>query len=355
LLEGDPIEAAEALIASGRAGEAAHGLRERLAAGRGGALARITLVKALLAAGEVPQALAEAREAATLHPNVAPVLVMLGEALLVAQALPTAIAELQRALRQGPDDGRARRLLARAWLEAGEADKALEVLEGIEDAELLARATSIKSASRSDAGYVRHLFDQFAPDYDTRMREHLAYAAPEILFRLAAMVIPGREHLSVLDLGCGTGLAGEVFQPLAARLDGIDLSPAMLEKAQARNIYRTLAVADLEIALEKPEAFGLAPRYDLILAADTLVYLGDLATVFRCAAALLAPDGALLFTVEKAVDGFALGPKRRWRHSEAYLRRAAGEAGLAVAGLLAAAPRRESRQAVDGFAVALTP
>ena len=35
----------------------------------------------------------------------------------------------------------------------------------------------------------------------------------------------------------------------------------------------------------------------------------------------LLPDGYFLFTVEKAEgDGFELGPKRRWRHSEAYLR-----------------------------------
>ena len=111
---GDPIEAAEALIASGRAAEAAAALHERLAAGRGGALAQITLVKALLAANDVPGALTEAREAASLHANIAPVLVVLGEALLAAQQLPTAIAELQRALRLDPGYDDARRLLARA-------------------------------------------------------------------------------------------------------------------------------------------------------------------------------------------------------------------------------------------------
>src|SRR3984957_1424134 len=97
--EGDPIEAAELLIASGRAAQAVDELRARLAAGRGGALAQITLVKALLASDDISGALAEAREAASLHPNVAPVLVVLGEALLAAETLPTAIAELQRALR----------------------------------------------------------------------------------------------------------------------------------------------------------------------------------------------------------------------------------------------------------------
>ena len=349
VLDGDPIEAAEALIASGHAAQAAAALRERLASGRGGALAQITLVKALLAAGDVPGALAEAREAAAMHANIAPVLVVLGEALLAAQALPTAIAELQRALRLDPDNDAARRVLARAWLEAGEAQKALEALQDIEDADLAARALAMGEAQRSDAGYVRHLFDQFSADYDTRMRQHLHYAAPEILLGLAVMVMPGREDLSILDLGCGTGLAGEVFKPLAARLDGIDLSPAMIDKARARGIYDRLAVADLERALAED-----GPLYDLILAADTLVYLGDLAALFRDAAARLAPDGFFLFTVEKAEGHFELGPKRRWRHAESYLRETAQAAGLNVAGLVDAAPRRESNQPVAGFAVALT-
>jgi predicted TPR repeat methyltransferase len=348
---GDPIEAAEALIASGKAEQAARDLRVRLDAGRGGLLARLTLVKALLVAGDIQTALAEAREAVSLNPSVAVAVLALGEALLAADALPTAIAELQRALRLDPDLVRARELIAVAWLKAGEADKALEHLNALENppAEMIAACEAIKTASRSDPGYVRHLFDQFSADYDERMLGHLAYAAPQILFDLANMVMPGRDGLAILDLGCGTGLAGAVFKPLAARLEGIDLSPAMIEKARTRNIYEHLAVQDLTTALG---AGG--PSYDLILAADTLVYLGDLKPVFEAANARLAPDGYFLFTVEKADgEGFELGPKRRWRHSEAYLRKLARETGFSVSGFVAAASRHEANMPVEGFAVAL--
>lgn len=351
MVEGDPIEAAEALIASGRAGDAARDLRARLEAGRGGLLARLTLIKALLAAGERAAALAEAREAVSLNPDVAMAVLALGETLLAAGALPTAIAELQRALRLDADLVRARELIAAAWLKAGEADKALENLRVLENppAEMVAACQAIKAAPRSDAGYVRHLFDQFSADYDQRMIGQLAYAAPQILFDLAGLVMPGGKDLAVLDLGCGTGLAGAVFKPLASRLDGVDLSPAMIEKARLRNIYDHLEVADLETALSRP-----GPPYDLILAADTLVYLGDLKPVFEGAHARLRRDGFFLFTVERAEgEGFELGPKRRWRHSDAYLRGIAEAAGFGVAGLVAAAPRREANLPVEGFAVAL--
>jgi predicted TPR repeat methyltransferase len=213
----------------------------------------------------------------------------------------------------------------------------------------IARAHAIKAAARSDPGYVRHLFDQFSADYDSRMLGQLGYAAPAILAQLADLVMPGRGGLAVLDLGCGTGLSGAAFRARAARLDGIDLSPAMIEKARTRGIYDSLEVADLETALQRA---GRA--YDLILAADTVVYLGDLTVLFEAVAARLTPDGYFLFTVEQATDtDFELGPKRRWRHSETYIRRLAQGCGLGVAGMVAAAPRYEAGEPVAGFAVAL--
>ncbi|MBV8976785.1 MAG: methyltransferase domain-containing protein [Alphaproteobacteria bacterium] len=293
-------------------------------------------------------ALDELREAARLHPNDAARALRHGEALLDAEHLPQAIAEFQRALRLDHENVPARLALGRAWLAAGEPDKALEQfrrLGGVDDE--IARAEAMRAQARSDAGYVRHLFDQFAADYDARMLSELGYRAPAILRELMALVAPLRSRLEILDLGCGTGLSGQAFRPLARRLDGIDLSPAMIDKARRRGVYDDLRVGDIErIAGE-----GV---YDQLLAADTLVYLGDLATMFAGAARLLRSDGLFLFTVEShSGEGFALGPKRRWRHAESYLRGAAAEAGFAVSGFLACVPRHEGGQPVEGFAVAL--
>ncbi|HEY0301104.1 MAG TPA: hypothetical protein VGC36_07230, partial [Rhizomicrobium sp.] len=93
--------------------------------------------------------------------------------------------------------------------------------------------------------------------------------------------------------------------------------------------------------------------YDLVLAADTLVYLGDLAPTFAGVARRLKPGGFFLFTVETSSGpDFELGPKRRWRHSDSYLRKIA--AAFDVAGIVACAPRSEANVPVDGLAVALS-
>ena len=353
-MRADPLETAEDLIAKGRAKEAATLLFDLLEEGRGGLLARFTLARALLAADDVGEAVRVARETAMLNPSVALAAASLGEALRVAGTLPTAIGEFQRALRLDPTLDAARLGLGRAWLDAGEPEKALEAFGQIEDPseelkEAFAQAEAAKGQARSDARYVRHLFDQFSIDYDARMRGQLGYRAPEILRQMASMVLLQQAGLSILDLGCGTGLAGVVFKDMASRLDGVDLSPAMIEKARALNIYDALVVGDIETGLASFDR-----HYDLIIAADTVVYLGDLCKLLAGVASRLSEDGMFLFTVEKKEgEGFELGPKRRWRHSEAYLRAAAKQAGLDVAGLLPASPRTEAGVPVEGMAVAL--
>ena len=350
----DPIAHAEDLIAQDRAGEAAKFLAGLLQAGRGGLLTRLTLARAYIAAGDVTAAMEVARETAMLNPSVAVAALGLGEAMLAAGNLPTSIGEFQRALRLDPNLAGARMGLGCAWLEAGEAEKALEAFAGVEEQddalkEKIADAEAMRARLRSDAGYVRHLFDQFSTDYDVRMRGQLSYRAPEILREMAALVLPKQNSLSILDLGCGTGLAGVAFKDMAARLDGIDLSPAMIEKARALGLYDDLKVGDIETGLTQ---FGRT--YDLVLAADTVVYLGDLAPLLPHVAARLASDGIFLFTVEKNDgEGFELGPKRRWRHSESYLRDAAGVAGLDISGIVQCSPRMEAGLPVAGLAVAL--
>jgi predicted TPR repeat methyltransferase len=355
-------ETADPAVAPMSADEArtlAAALKAQLSEGRGGLLTRISLGRALLAAGKTEQALGVLREAAGLAPGVADAALALGEALLSAGHLPTAIAEFERALRLDAASEAAHYALGCAWLEAGEAERAMEFLAKLAGsrsafaaaaAEKLSAAIAMRRAGRSAPGYVRHLFDQFSADYDRRMLAELSYRAPLILRGLADMLLGAQSHaLDILDLGCGTGLAGEAFKDLARRLDGIDLSPRMIDKARERGIYDLLQIADIESALQEQ-----GPSYDLVLAADTLVYLGDLGPVFKGVAARLKAGGFFLFTVEKSTGAdYELGPKRRYRHAETYLREEAARASLDVMGLLQCSPRDEAKLPVEGFAAAL--
>jgi predicted TPR repeat methyltransferase len=350
------IERAGELLTKGAAAQAAILLKPLIENGCGGLFARLQFARALSACGAIDEALAAARETALLFSNAAPAALGLGEILLANHQLPTAIAEFQRALRIDPNLSEARFLLGKTWLQAGEPEKALQQLQSIPPADsltglpdLVSEAEQMQRAARSNPRYVRHLFDQFSSDYDARMLGQLGYSAPRILRELATLVMPevAECSLDILDLGCGTGLAAHAFSDLARQIDGVDLSPAMIKKAAARDLYTELTVGDVETLPHRC-------RYDLIIAADTLVYLGDLAPVFTASQNALRRGGFFLFTVEKnEAEEFALGPKRRWRHSENYLRRMAQASDLQVGGMLACVPRTEAGVPVDGLAVAL--
>jgi len=353
----DPLAESAALIEAGRAGDVVARCEALLAAGRGGALTRLALARALLSLGRTDEALAVLREATLLAPSSPDVAIAMGEALAATGALPTAIAEFQRALRLDPASAAAHLHIAQLWLDAGEPDKAAAEIAaaenlGAEPVLIAARRAAIgaqRLLSRSSAPYVRHLFDQFAADYDERMRARLGYSAPETLRDLCGLLLgPPRKALSILDLGCGTGLSGVAFADFAARLIGVDLSPGMLAKARSLSLYDELLIADVE------ELPGALTGFDVVVAADVLVYLGDLAKVFAQVRARINAQGLWAFTTEKSESGdFALGPKRRYRHSETYLRRLAAAHGFEVASLIECATRHEAGIPVPTLAAIL--
>lgn len=202
--------------------------------------------------------------------------------------------------------------------------------------------------------YVRRLFDQYAGRYDAALTERLGYRGPAIIHDAvqAAMQAAGRvmHFASALDLGCGTGLAGQAFRPCVARLVGVDLSPAMTAQAASKGLYDRLVTADLAGFLADEIAADAA--HDLIVAADVFVYLNDIAPVIAAISRVLAPRGLLAFTVEThSGNGATLLPTLRYAYGEAYLRRAMTQAGLALLDLSAAAIRTEKGVPVDGLVV----
>ncbi|MGB6535010.1 MAG: methyltransferase [Xanthobacteraceae bacterium] len=245
----------------------------------------------------------------------------------------------------------------------GERDAAIAAFEKARDVDpddyhgarlQLARLGAGNAAPAMTHAYVRRLFDQYAERYDAALTEHLSYRAPALLRQAvdAVMHEAGRpmRFASMLDLGCGTGLAGEAFRSHVDRLVGVDLSPAMIARAAAKGLYDRLVTAEIGNALTT-EATNAA-KYHLAVAADVFVYVNDFGPIAAGVARALAPDGLFAFTVETH-EGFGvkLLPTLRYAHGEAYLRSALGAAGLAVAHLAKTPVRSEKGVPVDSLVV----
>jgi predicted TPR repeat methyltransferase len=217
---------------------------------------------------------------------------------------------------------------------------------------LLATVSPDALPTRASDAYVRTVFDSFASTFDVHL-QRLEYRAPTLVAdALQALGIPPGPALTVLDAGCGTGLCGQLLRPLAHRLEGVDLSPAMLEKARAGGNYDALAEGELtRHMLDHPAS------YDAITCADTLCYFGELTDVAQAAAAALRPGGCFVFTVEEAQPDAGQEPYRihasgRYSHTEPYVRDVLARAGLQVASLSHAWLRTEIAKQVDGLVVA---
>ncbi len=177
-------------------------------------------------------------------------------------------------------------------------------------------AVAGRAIDRVPPAYVEAHFDAFANGFDDKLVHVLGYCVPE---RLAAMVRRHRTSFDhVLDFGCGTGLAGEHLRPLAGKLGGVDLSARMLEQAASREAYDTLTHAE---ALAHISANPVA--YDLVFAADTLIYFGRLDALMAAVAQATAPGGLFAASFENAARDFEILPSGRFAHAETYVRRMA--------------------------------
>ena len=192
----------------------------------------------------------------------------------------------------------------------------------------LARLGERANAPEMSAAYVRGLFDQYAAGFDDHLTGALQYRGPDILKAaiLAACGNAGREpHFSrMLDLGSGTGLMARVLKDDAETIAGVDLSPRMVALADATGLYAELATGDVVDFLR-----GQAGKADLIVAADVLVYLGDLESLMAATSATLTADGLFAFTVQRQEGpGYRLGADMRYHHSAGYITDIAAAHGL---------------------------
>ncbi|MFY0632426.1 MAG: methyltransferase domain-containing protein [Vannielia sp.] len=204
-----------------------------------------------------------------------------------------------------------------------------------------------------DPGYIARFFDRTAAHFDASLAG-VQYRGPEVLSAtLESLAIPPGAGLTVLDAGCGSGLSAAILAPISARLDGLDISPGILEEAAKTGAYASLFTLDL--ARDAAPEPGL---YDLVVAMDVIIYTGNATPALATMAQALKPGGRLVVTCEDAPDrpdGWRLTPSGRYCHGQDYIRAALTEAGFNPPDHVAAETlRNEFRRPVPGFVISAT-
>jgi predicted TPR repeat methyltransferase len=280
-----------------------------------------------------------------------------GAALKKSGGLAAALDSYDHALRLRPDYAMAAHYRANALRALGRREEAIAAYRraqqlGADPAGIafaLAALGEGELPASAPADYIKGLFDQYAGHFDQHLVGVLGYRTPELLKDLLDEHLGGAAALaSALDLGCGTGLCAPMLRPLARHLAGVDLSEKMLDKARESGLYDELACADIVDWLRRRDA-----EWDLVLAADVLVYFGDLAPLFGQVARVLRTGGLFAFSVEAlAADGgpgYAITVSNRFAHAPAYVRACAQAAGLSLIEQREAVLRREHGADVGGL------
>jgi predicted TPR repeat methyltransferase len=352
-----------ALAAQGRSDEAIGHYARALALRPDYADAHVNLGNIRNQQGRIEEAAAHYRRALVTSPSVPQTHSRLGDILRRQGRIEEAAACYQRALALEPD-------FAEAWLGLGHVlhharryDDALTAFDkapGLAEA-WLGRARALRRLNRPQEAIVAYrqalskggdaevihyylaslgaaptpvaaprrlvsaIFDRYSERYDQHLVGTLKYRTPDLLFDAIVRLVPPR-GLDILDLGCGTGLLGTRFHPLARTLTGVDISPNMLEVARQRQIYGELICRELiEFMTTQTKAF------DLAVAADVLVYIGDLSRVFQHVRGALRKGGVFGFSVEASEEqDFVLRSTLRYAHSAAYLRRLSHDHGFVL-------------------------
>jgi predicted TPR repeat methyltransferase len=239
------------------------------------------------------------RHVLTLRPNQAFAMQLLFNSLYLQRRMDEALEYVKAFLAIEPDNAMMRHFLA--------------MLSGT-------------AAEKPPAIYVSNLFDGYADQFDHHLQQVLGYTIPTLIadtLRGLPAFAPMKEA-SLLDLGCGTGLVAAALKDCTNERIGIDLSSKMLDKARSKQLYSELYELDVvSFMLTSPR------KFDLVVAADVLVYIGNLSPFMNAARNVLPANGLLAFTVEKDViaDEFRLHASGRYTHASPYVERLAATEG----------------------------
>ena len=273
------------------------------------------------------KAIAIKSEFAEAHYNLGITLKELGR-------LEEAETSYKKAIAIKPDYAEAHSNLGLTLQELGRQDQAVASYKKAiaikpENAENLSHAiaslTGLNPVRATDS-YVSSLFDGYAKKFESNLVGDLNYKTPTIIANFLRPLISSVSlHFDILDLGCGTGLAGEALIDVAKTLVGIDLSKEMLKIAAAKNIYTRLTQDEIHHALSQEQSAS----FDIIVSSDVFVYIGDIKVIFDQVYNVLKVGGFFAYSTEalfpesngkeEDLPDYKLNLNGRYSHSSKYL------------------------------------
>ena len=207
---------------------------------------------------------------------------------------------------------------------------------------------------RAPTALLSRIYSSRAQSWD---RGSADYRGADLVARMFARHVGNHGQLDLLDAGSGTGLVGAAIRPWARRLDGVDLSPQMCERARQKNIYDRIEQGDLIDYMRRHPA-----AYDVVTSAATFIHFGDLRPVLDAAAMTLRDRGLLIFTLlenQGGADTFAVGSLDGlaqggcYVHGRKYIAELAEQMGFFVAVVESAVHEMRLGQEIMGLIVVL--
>jgi len=316
--------------------------------------------------GELQKAINHYQQAIKINPNYADAHNNLGVLMKKLGDTQQAIKCYQKAIHINPKNKDAYYNLGNTYETLGKTQQAIDCYQRaihLSDYELRLNPSDQKAYARQQSSlhllnslvgvttktapkcYIKNLFDDFAQTFDHQLVNVLDYKIPELL-KNALLTQQGKNLLfnMAIDLGCGTGLSGQMFRPICKRLVGIDLSPKMIAKAREKKIYDIIENIEINDYLEQN-----SEKYDLLIAADVLIYIGDLSRLFSNIAAVSRPGAIFLFSIELVLDGdYVLERSGRYAHSNSYIRQLAISNKFEISRIENIVLRKEKTKDVEG-------
>jgi len=200
-------------------------------------------------------------------------------------------------------------------------EKALEIYPDYAIPQHMINSLKGQTSKHPPEEYVKNLFDDYAERFNDSLVQSLQYKLPFMIKDIIQKVSDKSIYSKTIDLGCGTGLSGRGLREISEHLSGIDISENMISKADDLDIYDNLYAGDIAEVLN-----SLQENFDLFVALDVLIYVGDVESIFRTVHQYCNNESLFVFSTEiQEEDGYSLLQSSRYSHSDSYIMNQASE------------------------------